>query len=93
MRIGSAEPRSVILYKLNEVPWRVVDLYKAERPSSNLASLIASGLSLTTENHDPVPLQPWRTWPTFHASMYTDDHNSCPWRLLPSTSPLRCWPM
>lgn len=71
-----AEARSVILYELNEVPWRVVDLYTADRPSSTLASLIASGLSLTTENHDPVPLQPRRTWQTFHASMYTDDHNS-----------------
>ena len=76
MSFGSAEPRSVILYELNEVPWRVVDLYTAERPSSNLASLIASGLSMTTENRDPVPLQPWRTWPTFHTSLYTDDHNS-----------------
>lgn len=72
----SAGPRSVILYELNEVPWRVVDLYTAERPGSNLGTLLASGLSLTTENHDPVPLQPWRTWPTFHTSMYTEEHNS-----------------
>ena len=71
-----AEGRSVILYELNEVPWRVVDLYVQERPASHLAGLLASGMSLTTENHDPVPLQPWRTWPTFHTSMYTDDHNS-----------------
>lgn len=76
MSPSRAEVRSVILYELNEVPWRVVDLYTAERRSSTLASVIASGLSLTTENHDPVPLQPWRTWPTFHASMYTGDHNS-----------------
>lgn len=69
-------PRSVILYELNEVPWRVVDLYTAERPSSHLGDLVTSGLSLTTENDDPAPLQPWRTWPTFHTSMYTEDHNS-----------------
>ncbi len=69
-------PSSVILYELNEVPWQVVDLYVEERPSSNLAALLGAGLSLTTENHDPVPLQPWRTWPTFHTSMYTDEHNS-----------------
>lgn len=76
MNLHARECRSVILYELNEVPWRVVDLYTAERPGSNLSALVASGLSLTTENHDPVPLQPWRTWPTFHTSMYTEDHNS-----------------
>ncbi len=68
--------RRVILYELNEVPWQVVDLYVGERPESNLAAVLGTGQSLTTENHDPVPLQPWRTWPTFHASMHTDDHNS-----------------
>jgi len=68
--------RSVILYELNEVPWGVVDLYVSERRHSNLAALLAAGLSLTTRNDDPVPLQPWRTWPTFHTSTYTEEHNS-----------------
>ena len=76
MSLQTAAPRTVILYELNEVPWRVVDLYTAERPDSNLSALLASGLSLTTINNDPVPLQPWRTWPTFHTSTYTRDHNS-----------------
>lgn len=65
-----------MLYELNEVPWQVVDLYVAERPGSNLARLLAAGLSQTTVDDDPVPLQPWRTWPTFHTSLYTDEHNS-----------------
>lgn len=68
--------RRVVIYELNEVPWQVVDLYVAEHPGSTLTRLLDRGLSLTTENHDPVPLQPWRTWPTFHTSLYTDDHNS-----------------
>ena len=68
--------RKLVLYELNEVPWRVVDLYVAERPESNLAGLLEAGLSQTSVNLDPVPLQPWRTWPTFHTSTYTDEHNS-----------------
>lgn len=68
--------RRVVLYELNEVPWDIVDLYVAARPSSHLAALLAEGRSLTTINEDPVPFQPWRTWPTFHRSLYTEDHGS-----------------
>ena len=76
MSLHAREPRKIILYELNEVPWEVVDLYVSERPQSNLGALLDAGLSLTTLNDDPVPLQPWRTWPTFHTSTYTDEHNS-----------------
>jgi hypothetical protein len=69
----SSPQRDVILYELNEVPWNVVDYYVAARPHSNLAALITDGQSLTTTNTSD-DLQPWRTWPTFHTSMY--DHNS-----------------
>jgi hypothetical protein len=71
-----AQARKVVLYELNEVPWQVVDLYVAERPGSHLARLLRAGLCRTTVNHDPVPLQPWRTWPTFHTSTFTEEHNS-----------------
>ncbi len=77
--------RSVILYELNEVPWEVVDLYVSGRRHSNLAALLHAGLSLTTQNDDPVPLQPWRTWPTFHTSTYTGEHNSIDLGQDPST--------
>jgi hypothetical protein len=72
MTMGS-QTRNVILYELNEVPWSVVDYYVAKRPASNLAALLREGQSLTTTNSSD-DLQPWRTWPTFHTSMY--DHNS-----------------
>lgn len=68
--------RDVILYELNEVPWEIVDRYVAARPSSHLASVLRTGRSMTTIDNDPVHLQPWRTWPTLHTSMYTDGHNS-----------------
>lgn len=66
----------VILYELNEVPWEIVDLYIKKYPKSNLASLLANGCCMTTVNEDPVSFQPWITWPTFHKSMYSEEHNS-----------------
>lgn len=66
--------RDVILYELNEVPWRVVDYYIERRPDSHLASLLTGGQCLTTHHDDSAHLSPWRTWPTLHASTY--DHNS-----------------
>ena len=69
------DARDVILYELNEVPWSVVDYYVEQRPDSNFAALVKNGQSLTTVNSGPAGrLQPWRTWPTLHTSMY--DHNS-----------------
>ena len=66
--------RDVILYELNEVPWEIVDHYVRRRPDSNFAALVKTGHSLTTINNGPEKLQPWRTWPSLHTSMY--DHNS-----------------
>ena len=34
------------------------------------------GRCQTTVNEDPHHLQPWRTWPSFHKGMYSDDHGS-----------------
>lgn len=74
--VSDATRRQVILYELNEVPWEIIDLYADARPSSNVAALLDEGLCLTTVDDDPVPLQPWRTWPTFHRSAYTTEHGS-----------------
>lgn len=67
--------RNIILYELNEVPWKVVDYYIDLRPDSNLAKLVECGQSLTTRHNDKFyGLSPWRTWPSLHTSRY--DHNS-----------------
>lgn len=74
-----AEPgggREVILYELNEVPWEIVDHYARARPDSALARLLPRAECRTTVNEDPNHLQPWRTWPTFHTGLYSDEHGS-----------------
>lgn len=68
--------RRVILYELNEVPWVVVDQFVRRHPRSHLARRLGSALTRTTVDDDPVKLQPWRTWPTFHTSRYADEHHS-----------------
>jgi len=74
MRYGD-DRRQVVLYELNEVPWEIIDLFIAQRPSSNVASLVHGGRCQTTRNEDPNHLSPWRTWPTFHKARYSDHHN------------------
>ena len=73
--MSEVEPR-VLLYELNEVPWAIVDHYVAACPRSNLSRLLPRALLRTTINDDPVDLMPWRSWPTFHTSLFTPDHNS-----------------
>ena len=74
--MASIQPRAVLLYEINEVPWRVVDWYVERHPGSTLAKVLGNSLTRTTINEDHVLLNPWRTWPSFHRSMYSDDHHS-----------------
>lgn len=67
----------ILLYELNEVPWEIVDLYRHQRPKSALAALLPRAMCLTTVSEErTIDLQPWRSWPTLHRSMWTRDHNS-----------------
>lgn len=66
----------VIIYELNEVPWEIVDLYVAARPQSHTARWLRASRLETTVDDDPAHLCPWRTWPTFHTGLYTEDHRS-----------------
>jgi hypothetical protein len=68
--------RKVIVYELNEVPWEIVDRFVSKRPQSALAGLLRDGDTMTTVVDDLVPLQPWRTWPTFHKSLNPVEHKS-----------------
>ena len=66
----------VLLYELNEVPWEVWDRYAEIRPESNSARLLNHGMQRTTIDDEPIMLMPWRTWPTFHRSLFTEDHGA-----------------
>jgi hypothetical protein len=69
----SAAP--VVLYELNEVPWRVVDWYVTRRPRSRLANALRHAETHTSVTHDTGELHPWTTWPTVHRGVYNNSHN------------------
>lgn len=66
--------KPVILYELNEVPWRVFDWYVRRRPDSNLAAILKTSGCYTTRTHDTGELHPWSTWPTLHRGVYNTTH-------------------
>ncbi len=74
--MANPRPRAVLIYELNEVPWTIVDWFAERHPDSTLAHVLGNSLTRTTVNEDHVLLNPWRTWPSFHRSMYSDDHRS-----------------
>src|SRR5690606_23835145 len=67
--------RKILVYELNEVPWRVVDFYVARRPGSTLAAFLEGAAQITTRTTDSGELHPWSTWPTMHRGVDNDVHN------------------
>lgn len=64
----------LIIYELNEVPWRVIDWYVRLKPSSALARLLGRAKTFTTVTRDEGELHPWTTWPTFHRGVNNTQH-------------------
>ena len=63
-RAGPIMRRKIVLYELNEVPWRVFDQFAEWRPKSHLARLLPVMRRLSTFAEDRSDLSPWITWPT-----------------------------
>jgi hypothetical protein len=67
-------PRRIILYELNEVPWRVLHEFVAVRPMSYLARLLPVMHRFDTFAEDRSELSPWITWPTLHRGVTDEWH-------------------
>lgn len=65
--------KKVVLFELNEVPWRVVDAFCARHPTSPLARLLPRCRQFETWTEDSN-LSPWTTWPTFHRGVSDQRH-------------------
>ena len=65
----------LVIYELNEVPWRVFDWYVKLKPKSNFAHLLGTAKTFTTVTRDEGELHPWTTWPTFHRGVTNSTHN------------------
>ena len=66
--------KRLVLFELNEVPVRVLDLFVAEFPKSSLAQLLATGAYVKTTSVDSGNLSPWITWPTLHRGVDNTKH-------------------
>jgi hypothetical protein len=65
--------RKIILFELNEVPWRVIDDFVHTRPASCLAELLPRMRTFETYAEDTA-LSPWITWPTLHRGVNDERH-------------------
>ena len=72
---GLKAGQPLIIYELNEVPWRVIDWYVRLRPNSAFAHLLGRAQTFTTVTKDEGELHPWTTWPTFHRGVTNNQHN------------------
>jgi hypothetical protein len=66
--------RKIILFELNEVPFRVFDDYCATRPNSALAKVAKLSLQYETITEDINDLSPWITWPSLHRGVNDEKH-------------------
>jgi hypothetical protein len=66
--------RNVILFELNEVPWKIVNSYCHTHPDSTLATVLPHCHKFETVTPDEGHLSPWITWPTFHRGVVNTKH-------------------
>jgi hypothetical protein len=67
--------KKLVLFELNEVPFRVIDFYCQRRPQSTLASMLRKGRQYETTTEDRLALDPWISWPTFHRGVNDEVHH------------------
>lgn len=65
--------RKIILFELNEVPFRILDHYCRRHPNSVLASRLPQCHQYETYAEDSR-LTPWVTWPTVHRGITDEQH-------------------
>ena len=66
--------RKIILFELNEVPFKVIDWYCQAYPASTLARILPKCRQYETYTDDQGHLHPWTTWPTFHRGISNEFH-------------------
>jgi hypothetical protein len=69
-----AVDRKIILFELNEVPYRVVEEYCRWHPESVLARRRKEFTQYETYAEDVGHLSPWKTWPSLHRGVPDSRH-------------------
>lgn len=66
--------RKIILFELNEVPYRVLDRYRDQHPDGAIARILARGKQFESIAADSGFLCPTKTWPTIHRGVDNEKH-------------------
>ena len=64
----------LIVYELNEVPKKLINLYSHRFPKSTISYLYNNGIFKETITYDTGELHPWSTWPTLHRGVGNEIH-------------------
>jgi hypothetical protein len=66
--------QKIILFELNEVPFKVIEFFVKLRPQSTLARILPLASKYQTYSEDRGHLSPWVTWPTLHRGVTNEQH-------------------
>ena len=66
--------RKIILFELNEVPFKVLDQFCKWQPQSALAKQLPMCFQYDTRTQDISSLSPWITWPSVHRGVNDEQH-------------------
>ena len=66
--------KKIILFELNEVPFRIIDYFTDGHPESTLAKALPNCRKFETFSEDSGHLSPWTTWPTVHRGVPNNSH-------------------
>ena len=66
--------RKIILFELNEVPWRIMEQFCEWRPDSHLSKVLPRCPGYRTYSEDGGELSPWITWPSLHRGVAKEKH-------------------
>ncbi|MBD2328775.1 hypothetical protein [Alkalinema sp. FACHB-956] len=66
--------RKIVLFELNEVPYKLVDHFCQTHPQSHLAKMLGKSQQYKTYAADSGELSPTKTWPTVHRGVNNDLH-------------------
>lgn len=67
-------PKKIILFELNEVPFKIVDHFVQSHPDSAFATLLSRGQQYRALSEDVGALSPWKTWPSLHRGVADEKH-------------------
>ena len=67
--------KKLILLEVNEVPHKIFDYWRKNKPDSVLSSILSRSRRLTTISSDKGELHPWSTWPTLARGVDNTEHH------------------